>query len=259
MCFGSTKNLLKLLVVVTVLCGCAVSAGVTDTEKNEKKQKILRYIALGDSIPNGYSVSEEEAVKGYPEILAKDMEEANFTVHLSEYTVNGITVSGLYERYLSDADVQKDLKKADLITVTVGANDLLKKFRGLYGDIFGEDPKRLEEALKLLDRWEADDFKKDWKLMMESIKQNTKKDCQIIVTTLYNPLGEEDSQELLISSVEKLLSRMNEVIVSCSETYGYQTADLSEIGTGQYLQSDGLHPNGQGQKLIAEKIEECRR
>ncbi len=53
---------------------------------------------------------------------------------------------------MSDTKVQEDLKKADLITVTIGANDILNKFRELYQEVFDEDMKvrDIESILKII-------------------------------------------------------------------------------------------------------------
>lgn len=244
--------------------------------KNEGgKRSSFYYLALGDSIPNGYSVTEEEDMEGYPRILAeklKDMKES--TVSLSEYTKDGITAGGLYEKYLSDAKVQEELKRADLITVTAGANDILKRFRALYREVFGEDaevrdmetvfsliqreavkkPELAVKAAGIIKEWEWDGLEKDWKKLMESIQENQKESCRVIVTTLYNPVDEKADLGILNLYIEKQIACVNDIIVQYSETYGYQVAELREAGVEKHLQPDGLHPDRDGQKMIAERV-----
>lgn len=266
------------LAALAAVCVCAilVMAAVGKKGIDEGSEK-YEYTALGDSIPNGYTVSEDDDLKSYPQLLAEDInKEEEIQVNLSRYTKNGITVNGLYGKYLTDGDVQEDLKKADLITVTIGANDILKKFRELYKEVFDADmkvrdiqtilkiikeetadnPQILDEAAEIISGWDCEDFEEDWKNAMESIRKNRKEDAKVIVTTIYNPVGELESLGILNQVAVRMLERMNQIIADYSEMYGYQTVDLSEVGTGGYLQSDRLHPNQQGQQLIMERIKE---
>lgn len=270
---------LKILAIAAAVCGCAAVVIAVNSGKNKELKKEFRYAALGDSIPNGYLCGEclEEDMKGYPRLLKEELgRTGDMSVNLSQYTKNGITVNGLYEEYLSDEKVRKDLQKADFITVTVGANDLLVQFRKLYRELFkdeeniadietvfsviqretDEDPMLLKEAAELIEGWELDAFERDWERMMECLRQNCKEDACIIVTTLYNPVGEKETPKLLSRVIGRMIGDMNRVIVSCSKKYNCQTADLSDIGVERHLQPDGLHPDSQGQKIIAGRIAE---
>lgn len=260
------------------VCVCTIFIIVTVIKRDmSEASKNFEYTALGDSIPNGYAVSEEGTLKSYPKLLAEDMKkEKGTSVNLLEYTKNGITVNGMYEEYLSSAEVQADLKKADLITVTIGANDILKKFRELYQKVFdadmkvrdigtileiiqketADDPQILAEVAGIVYGWDCDDFEKDWKTAMKSIRQNRSESAIVIVTTIYNPVGDLEALGALNQVIEKMIDRLNMIIADYSEVYGYRVAGLSGVGTSEYLQSDGLHPNQKGQQMIADRIKE---
>lgn len=267
-----------LFAAMAAVCACAIVVIVT-VSRGERKEgsNSFEYTALGDSIPNGYTVSEDDGLKSYPRLLADDIKkEEDIAVNLSGYTKNGITVNGLYEKYLLDTKVQGDLKKADLITVTIGANDVLNKFRELYQEVFDEDmkvrdietilkiiqketagnPQILAEVAEIIYQWDCEDFERDWKRAMESIRQNRNEDAKVIVTTIYDPVGELEALGVLNQVIERMINALNLIIINESEEYGYQVADLSEIGTSEYLQSDRLHPNQQGQQMIKERIKE---
>ncbi len=104
--------------------------------------------------------------------------------------------------------------------------------------------------------WDCEDFERDWKRAMESIRQNRNEDAKVIVTTIYDPVGELEALGVLNQVIEMMINALNQIIINESEEYGYQVADLSEIGTSEYLQSDRLHPNQQGQQMIKERIKE---
>ncbi len=267
-----------LFAAIAIVCACTIVVIVT-VSRGELKEgsNSFEYTALGDSIPNGYTVLEDDGLKSYPKLLTEDIKkEEDTTVNLSGYTKNGLTVNGLYEKYLSDTKVQEDLKKADLITVTIGANDILNKFRELYQEVFDEDmkvrdiesilkiiqkettgnPQILAEVAEIIYGWDCEDFERDWKRAMESIRQNRNEDAKVIVTTIYDPVGELEALGVLNQVIEMMINALNQIIINESEEYGYQVADLSEIGTSEYLQSDRLHPNQQGQQMIKERIKE---
>ncbi len=275
----SNENRTKILFLcIAAICICTVLViTAIIRQKTETTPEIFEYTALGDSIPNGYIVSEDDSMKSYPCLLAEDIEKTEeIPVNLSEYTKNGLTTDGLCEKYLSDAEVQEDLKKADLITVTIGANDLLNKFRKLYQEIFEEDaqvrdietvlkvirektadnPGLLAEAAEMIYRWDCENFEKGWKKAMESISRNQKEDAQVIVTTIYNPVGAIEASGILYQVIGGVIDQMNRIITENAKLYGYQTADLSGAVTEEKLQPDRLHPNQQGQQMIMEKIME---
>lgn len=257
-----------------ILCACVVSviaAGIFPGRKEEPETFV--YAALGDSIPNGYTASADDSVEGYPELLAEEIgAKEEIPPELLRWTKDGLTVGGLCETYLSDTKVQEGLNRAGLITVTVGANDLLKKYRELYREVFGDDisakdldtvadtmkksasenPRLMAEAAKMMYRWDCSDFERDWKKAMEIIRENRREDGEVIVTTIYCPLMPEDGPELLDQMTEVMIGRMNGIITGNAEAYGYQTVDLS--GIEEHLQSDGLHPDRQGQQMIMERI-----
>lgn len=289
MILEKNSKLKKLFSLMIIYCVCVISVFTSCNRRNKEavsrnsdSAESIEYVALGDSIPNGYSVLEDDGLTAYPQLLAEAIEmEEEITVNLSRYTKNGLTTNGLYEKYLSDAKVQEDLKKADLITVTIGANDILNKFRELYRETFDEDidtqdkeaqrirnvlkniqneisddPKLLAEAAETIYGWDCDEFEEDWRMVMEHISRSRKKEAKVIVTMIYDPVGEIEALGVLNQVTAALIGEMNEIISENAEVYGYQAADVSEIRTGQYLQSDGLHPDQQGQRLIMEKIRE---
>ena len=270
------NRLFGWLIAVLLLCiGILAIFAWRDRREESEIRDTFYYVALGDSIPNGYCVSEEENIEGYPRILAEELRaEKGMSVSLSEYTKDGITAGGLCEEYLSDVKVQEEVKRADLITVTAGANDILKRFRELYKEISGEDvkvrdmdnifsaflekaaenPELAVKAAEIMSGWEWDDFEKDWQEMMESIRANRREDCRVIVTALYNPVRHKAELGALNLYIEKQIGRVNDIIMENSEIYGYQAAELGEAGIEEHLQEDGLHPDGTGQKMIAKWV-----
>ena len=76
------------------------------------------YVALGDSIADGYGLAEDE--QAFPELVAAERGYELKTVASSE----GLTSADLLSQ-LSDKNVAAQVASADVITITVGGNDLM--------------------------------------------------------------------------------------------------------------------------------------
>jgi lysophospholipase L1-like esterase len=260
------------LIFGNLFCGGVEVNAATKAEKSVK----LNYVALGDSIPNGYVCSDSEEITSYPKLLAEDIEKiGDCKVKFSGYTKNGITTEGLYEKYLSDPDVQQKLKEANIITVTVGSNDLLNEVKSVAQDILDMDtefddmsealdalqegisdnPMLLIRLVKAISSWNYDAFEEDWNQTLEVIRENCDEETQIVVTTIYNPVAKIELPGTLNTVVETIIGGMNDIIEQYADTYDYQVAELFPLGTENYTQADGLHPNQAGNELIKETIE----
>lgn len=81
----------------------------------------LTYLALGDSITTGYGL-ENAQTEGFASLLAE-----NLGYDLINHAVNGNTTTGLITQLVNPA-ILADIKNADLITITIGGNDMLALF-----------------------------------------------------------------------------------------------------------------------------------
>ncbi len=109
---------------------------------NDAAKDTIEYVALGDSLTEG--VGDETARGGFVPIVAGDLQDryglTNLVTH--NYGVAGERSDQILKRVKNDEDLRGDLADADLITLTVGGNDVLKvmqsKFFGLSIDSFTE-------------------------------------------------------------------------------------------------------------------------
>lgn len=238
---------------------------------------IIYYTALGDSIPKGYSSSSEVEIKSYPGLITEDLEAiSQRQVMLSNYAKNGLTAAKLNTVVLAEPEVKESLKRADFITVTAGANDLMNEFKKVAQEILGhnerfynvdsaltalqdgieENPLLLVKVIAAIGSWDYDSFEEQWMQAMETIQSWKPNDTQIIVTTIYNPVSKMELPGTLNAVVERVIGKMNDIITNHAKTYGYAVADLLNSGINEYTQSDGLHPSQAGQHLMKELIEE---
>ena len=85
----------------------------------------VSYVALGDSITAGYGLGEGE--KAFPQLLA----EAN-GLDLTDLAEDGLTGAELSAALQTDKELQQAVAGADIITVTIGGNDLMNAlYQGL--------------------------------------------------------------------------------------------------------------------------------
>lgn len=102
-------------------------------------QKIEKIVGLGDSVTSGYNADES-----YVEDLAASLITADTAVQADNYGVAGLTTTGLLAQ-LALPSVQASLADADIVVITIGANDftvadadsadLPNQLGGLRGDV----------------------------------------------------------------------------------------------------------------------------
>ncbi|MEF9941212.1 MAG: GDSL-type esterase/lipase family protein [Lachnospiraceae bacterium] len=243
----------------------------------EATSESIYYTALGDSIANGYQLDTSSKLIAYPQLITTDLELiSNRQTILSSYAKNGLTTAKLNTTFLTQPEVIDSLQKADVITVTIGANDLMNKFKQVTREILGnrqhfktvdeallslqtevtKNPLLLVKVIGAIGSWDYNSFEEQWIQAMQTIANYRKTDAQLIVTTIYNPVNKMELPGTLNIVVENIIKKMNRIIEQSSEEYHYIAIDLFDSSIAEHTQSDGLHPNQEGQQLIQNLIEE---
>jgi len=194
--------------------------------EREMERSHASYVALGDSI----SIDKYTEVAGGGAVsqLARRLE-----VDAVDLTFDGNTTKGA----LDDLNRATCPDRADIVTLTVGGNDLL----------CGEEPKAI---LRRLD---------------EIARRLEKMSDLVIVSTVYDPSDGDDSlrSALGLSRIETMVlrNRLNSVnrgIKDVATKYGFVLADLTELFRGHGLASPEpwyikvIEPNLAGATAIAE-------
>ncbi|EHI68573.1 SGNH/GDSL hydrolase family protein [Streptococcus ictaluri] len=98
----------------------------SDFLKNEKID--FTYVAIGDSLTEG--VGDLTNQGGFVPLLSDEISDTFYAkVSHKNYGVSGNTSQQILKRMSTTKDIQSDLKDADLLTVTVGGNDVLAVIR----------------------------------------------------------------------------------------------------------------------------------
>lgn len=269
------RSLAMLLALTVSITGSLTAMG--EEQKPEKEHPHQLYCTvLGDSIAKGYTC-DKSWMENYGSIAAKKIaytEGCRYIYH--NYAKTGLDTAGLNEKYLSRENVRTNIAKADVIFITIGSNDLLNECKRVVQEILKTDtefksadealaslkdsvkknPLLVLNAISALNNWDYNSFEKEWVQMMKTINTLKKEDARVIVTTIYNPAGNIKLPSTMNQIVEDIIENMNFIIEKRAGKYGYEVADIYESAVTSHLQKDGVHPDPQGQQIIADLMYE---
>lgn len=243
--------------------------------KNHMKESLNKenYVALGDSITTGYGLEDEN--QSFPGLLAVSMDK---TENYYNYAVNGNTSGDLLLK-LSEEQVIESVRDAELITVTIGGNDILSLFRTFKEILNVEFLVSIKDVAEVINNpvvltaiaaavKDADletpyqdmlnNFEKNLKLIMGKIKE-INPDVRIIVQTVYNPIGGIEELRVIEPLVDTIISGINQIIENHAEESNYElvnTYDLFYNYSSEYTNINrmDIHPSLKGHHIIYEAI-----
>lgn len=212
--------------------------------------KKVYYLALGDSLAcgvtpyNGYDYGYTDYVKDYLE-NKKILE-----TYVNEFAVSGYRSTDLYRDIIDNKQVKVDNKsvtlknaliKADLVTISIGANDLFGKSSAysLMNENENEIYKYIDEIMI--------DVENLFKLMREYCKED------IILVGYYNPVISNINEE----KADKIFDYVNKSYDELSKKYDIYYVEVYEEfkGNFDYLPNPyNIHPSKQGYKAIADLV-----
>lgn len=220
-----------ILSFVLILCAFCISAFA----ENEKQF----YLVLGDSIAYGSGVSNSKEAC-YGKIVA-DTNGYDYANH----SVPGHTTANLINR-LKDETVIADLKKADIISISIGGNDFLMS--NLIGLMF--------DSIVLGDHSEydriAEGFYTNFCEIVDIINFHNA-DAVILMQTLYNP-----QSGYLRAPYQEGADRINAAIERYNTEHPGEIV-IVDVGSalGEDMENyadDEIHPSTKGNEIIAQKV-----
>lgn len=229
-----TKNASKFLIVSALLTAFPFSASAKETEKLP-----IDYVALGDSLAAGITPTGENDL-GYPEYLEARFEKSNYEVSLSNLGVPGYTSTDLLKKVLNDTGTQQLIKDSELITIDIGANDLLVALGS------GKNPALEINKVYL-----------NLTTILATIKQ-LNSNTEVYVMGYYNafPYRSIEEQAFLLP----LLNSLNDAIQLTSVASGYTFVPTEKViakNNEDYLPPDlkeNIHLTLQGYQIIAKEF-----
>ncbi|MCW8518316.1 SGNH/GDSL hydrolase family protein [Streptococcus macedonicus] len=260
-------SLLLFIVIFSVLIP------KSDTELTKKdflaqEATPFNYVAIGDSLTEGVGDTTNQG--GFVPLLAQSLTDTyDYQVTASNYGVSGNTSKQILQRMQEKTDIQKSLAKADMMTLTVGGNDVMavirKNLTSLSGSSFTKPAKSYQKRLR----------------QIIELARAENEDLPIYVLGIYNPfylnfpdmtemqeivdnwndatenVTEEYDNVYFVPINDELYKRINgeEGIVSTS---GDQTTVINDA----LFSGDHFHPNNIGYQIMSdvtmEKISETK-
>ena len=223
----------------------------------------LGYVALGDSLATGYGATNGYVYR-YADLLEVDTET---TVDVYNRGVNGLTSERLRAEIENDQSARDAIRQAEVITINIGANDLLWA-RGSYrtGGCGGADN---QDCL----RRAVVDFQANWDVVLAEVTDLRSSDVAIIRSIdFYNPSVNVDRATSSwpdagandFEVFKRYLEQVNSHIAKSSDAYGIPYARVYEAFNGPngdedpslkgYMSSDGVHPSDSGHAVIAREL-----
>lgn len=237
------------------------SAGPVMTKPSTSaKKKVVTYVAIGDSLTKGVGDTTNQG--GFVPLLAQSLtNESGLEFKAINYGVSGNTSGQILSRIREKKEIRKDLKQAQLLTITVGGNDLRK---AILEDTSNLDLDRFEKASKA--------YEKNLKQIIELARKDNP-DLPVYVVGIYNPLylNFPDLTELQ-TLVDQWNQRTEETLSAYHGVYFVPINDLlykgidgksgvteSELGketvTNDALyDEDSFHPNHTGYEIMKEAV-----
>ncbi|MBC1520589.1 SGNH/GDSL hydrolase family protein [Listeria aquatica] len=248
------KRLLVLLVAVLILLAIIFGGfwlkEYLDQKKEEEKTPIS-LVAMGDSLTEGDG--DEKKAGGYVGILDKSLTKHQEvrSVETSNHGVSGNRSDQLLKRLKTEPDFQKAVQKANVITMTIGGNDVMKVLQSKLLDVKVSDFTKAEE-----------NFQKNLTEVFSLIRENNP-NAPIFLVGVYNPYTTYFSQ---IKQFDEVITNWNSnsqaFIKQQKNAYFVPIAQLIENRDKKnrdkpnpLLSDDYFHPNHTGYEKIAHKLD----
>ncbi|HEL2055579.1 TPA: SGNH/GDSL hydrolase family protein [Streptococcus suis] len=235
----------------------SASSRLTNQEILVAKKTEFHYVALGDSLTEG--VGDTTGQGGFVPLLAQSLtNDYGYEVDYQNFGISGNTSNQILKRMKEKQELKTALQEANLLTITVGGNDLrkviIKNIANLKLSTFDKPAKEYGKRL-------------------ESIIQVARKDnpsLPIYVVGIYNPffLSLPELTEMQVI-VDKWNTTTEETVAKYENVYFVGINDLlyrgleGEAGISQLNQSqsnnllfeeDQFHPNNTGYEIIKKAV-----
>lgn len=214
---------------------------------SERVKEIMKYfsnkkwkvVAIGDSLTQG--VGDETGQGGYVGILNSYLNQDRLVATFKNYGKRGNRTDQLFVR-MKEPDIRQSLKEADIILITIGANDIMQVLKENFTDItyqaFAEERSHYETRLR--------DILSD----LTDLNPN----ASIYLIGFYNPFQQYFDR---IEELDMIVDDWNNTSKFVAEDYGatfIPTKDLFMNQEVNLFAEDHFHPNHNGYQLIADRI-----
>lgn len=257
------------LVVITFFIGTFIVPKADPIEqtsdtakKEEKRMEILRLSAVGDSLTEG--IGDTTHTGGYVPLLQTDLSEHYpiDVVQAENFGKSGDRSDQILKRIKKNEDMQNSIRKADVILVTVGGNDLMKV---IQSQIFNK--LSIKKFVKPREK-----YQKELEKMYTEIRV-LNPNAPIYQLGIYNPFYKsfseieemqeivdywnEGSKEFVDAQENAFFVPINDEIYNGLPELGTSTSGTTDSSISKNAlndlisEEDSFHPNNLGYQIIA--------
>ena len=218
----------------------------------------LRIVGLGDSVTSGEHCACDDYVTGFGHLLqARD----GVRVRVTDDGESGSTSDGLARELGSDKDLRTDVGRADVVVVTMGANDLAPALTAWRN---GSCPTRCSDP-------EIATMRVDLGRVLDTVQgldpgRPGGDHLRVLVTTYWNVftdgrVADKAERPGYLAWSDDVTRRANAAIMQVAATHGATLVDLYAPFKGgggadptDLLAPDGDHPDAAGTALISRTV-----
>lgn len=265
------------LIIAAGICLLFLLSG-KELSTGDCEEKIVRYVALGDSIAGGYGLKDVQN-DSYVALVQKKLESVCEGVYAWNFGENGLKSKELLERLTDSSnphyeEYNEALKEADLVTVSIGSDDLMQYLSQ------SPDVEKLKKEGDMLFSKACTEFQVTLPHLVEEIEKRAPK-AEIVMNNIYNPCDDvsftmDEVFGINIRSIaSRYIGRLNnsyeeietlQVFANSGTIKGtprVQIADVSsvfaesrEVCVNRMISLRGIdpHPNKTGHARIAEEV-----
>lgn len=205
--------------------------------------KKVYYLALGDSIAAGVTANATDTY-GYSDYIKTYLENRDLLeTYIDDFAVSGYRSIDLKRDIIDNKKItindknitlKNALIKADLITLSIGANDFFYYLNANYNDVYDHINDSLNDVESL------------FKLMREYCKED------IIVIGYYTPFQEHAKLEIMDTVIKFANKKLEELCIE----YKMQFVDVFDLfKENNYLPNpNDIHPSKEGYEAISKEI-----
>ncbi len=237
-------------------------------------------LLLGDSITTGYGLenyvpgASPYECRSYGNIIAEALGLKGRDTYINK-AVNGDTSSDLLALI---PKIEDDIKKSDLIVISIGGNDLLTAFPTVVKILAGKEVNSVDDAIEFLVNADPSMFasfesNRDLLIAIGAVYANYTINMAVIASQLkelapnarimfleqYNPMKDVEGFELFGEMAAYFIDTINETIKNACAAAGFEAIDVPSVldqdaaGMTNILDFD-IHPNAVGHREIAKLI-----
>ncbi|PLR80597.1 GDSL family lipase [Bacillus sp. V33-4] len=245
------KNLIQAVSLLSGICLLLLLFGFGLTIQNPEKESVSmdmpevtadedgkHILAIGDSLTRGFGDSKGQGYTGY--LIEHLQESSNDKITLQNLAISGSSTDQWLEQ-VKQKKVQRQVEQADVILMTIGANDLFQEGK----------------TINNFNTQTVDELRKQYLVNLQEILTELRTlnaQAPIFFIGLYNPLIDTNNADLITRVVRQWNFETSLLLDKYHKTVFVPVFDLFQSNVNDYLYKDKFHPNTKGYKLIAKRI-----